>query len=331
MGGPNAVAGWGLLTLLVISNGISVGKLVVDPYLFTPVLFATICTGMGIYAFNAYFDRDADKINKPRRPIPSGRITPQNALRYSIVLMIIGWVTSIVMSIIIGEYLMFILWSLFTILGIAYSLPPIKLKARHICGNLCFAAFAMLAFFIGMIMSPSWELISGYGVGMLALMISIYMIGFAGSLTMKDFYDYEGDKANGDITIIVKFGRIGGAFVAIGLMAVPTIFMLITSPPTNIYEFLVEQWSFFLNVIIFGVYIGLEYAVAGHHASDAYARVLYYYIVLRAAYGFLSGPLGISGLLSEQLQNILFLSIYVVVATTVVFLSIRRGKDVLRI
>lgn len=35
-----------------------------------------------IYSFNSWADRDIDRISKPLRPIPSGRIAPANALRY---------------------------------------------------------------------------------------------------------------------------------------------------------------------------------------------------------------------------------------------------------
>ncbi|MCK4953281.1 UbiA family prenyltransferase, partial [Candidatus Bathyarchaeota archaeon] len=121
IGGPNAVAGWGLLILLVLSGGFYAGYLRpgIDVPLFIAVLAAAALTGNGIYALNACFDTDADAINKPNRPIPSGRITLEHAKRYSWGLMASGLGVAGVTSIVYGNFLMVGLWSIFTILGIA--------------------------------------------------------------------------------------------------------------------------------------------------------------------------------------------------------------------
>ena len=50
------------------------------------IIFACLATFLQLGAGNAindYFDREIDKINKPLRPIPSGRISPQNAKIYA--------------------------------------------------------------------------------------------------------------------------------------------------------------------------------------------------------------------------------------------------------
>jgi geranylgeranylglycerol-phosphate geranylgeranyltransferase len=43
---------------------------------------------------NDYYDREIDKINEPNRPIPSGAITPNQALAYAVVLTVIGFVSA---------------------------------------------------------------------------------------------------------------------------------------------------------------------------------------------------------------------------------------------
>lgn len=48
----------------------------------------------GGYVINDYFDYRVDAVNKPYRPIPSGRVSPREALIFSIVLGIVGVVTS---------------------------------------------------------------------------------------------------------------------------------------------------------------------------------------------------------------------------------------------
>src|SRR5512137_2479864 len=50
-----------------------------------------LITGAG-NAVNDYFDREIDAINRPNRPVPSGRITPPAALQLSIALFFSGCV-----------------------------------------------------------------------------------------------------------------------------------------------------------------------------------------------------------------------------------------------
>ena len=45
--------------------------------------------------FNDYFDIEVDKINEPDRPIPSGKITPKQALTFAIICVVIGLLAGI--------------------------------------------------------------------------------------------------------------------------------------------------------------------------------------------------------------------------------------------
>ena len=50
------------------------------------IIFAAVAAALQLGAGNAindYFDREIDKIGKPLRPIPSGRISPANAKIYA--------------------------------------------------------------------------------------------------------------------------------------------------------------------------------------------------------------------------------------------------------
>jgi len=335
IGGVNALSGWGLLVLLVLSQGISSPSLGiiqprpgVDLYLFLAVLAGAAFTGNGVYALNAYYDIEIDKVNKPKRPLPSGRMKPEHALRYAIILMVLGMLVAAVVSISLSNPLMLILWTIFTLLGIAYTTPPVKLKARHIYGNLCFGTFAVLAFFIGMIVRP-WiisDLIQTF------IVYSFFILYVAGIITMKDFSDYEGDKKNGDITLPVKFGRRKAAAISIGIMAIPTVVFSVMWPSTSIVDWIYRNWGFLVVAVSFIVYIALDYVGRDHVLSNSYSKVIYFYVILTAAYGFIRGSvlpkyfLDLMGTWERFIQ----LAIYVIVATFTVLQSSRKEKDILQ-
>jgi geranylgeranylglycerol-phosphate geranylgeranyltransferase len=328
IGGPNAVAGWGLLILLVFSGGFYGGYLRpgIDVPLFIAVLAAAALTGNGIYALNAYYDRDADAINKPNRPIPSGRMTPEHGKRYSWALMISGLAVAGITSIVYGKYLMIGLWSLFTLLGIAYTQPPINLKGRHIWGNLCFGTFAILTFFIGMVLGTDTIRISDMAP------MFLYILFIGGLITMKDFQDVEGDREHGDITLPVKVGRGKAALLSIGMMAVPTILLTVMYPPHSIIRWITENLMFLIVAGSFTVYAILDRVGRDHIVSDAYSRVIYFYVILYSAYGFLKGALIPRNIISLVLtyDRYIALAAYILVATVTILRSRKMGYDVMK-
>jgi len=328
IGGPNAVSGWGLLVLLVFSGGVYACQLKpgVDLSLFLAVLAAAALTGNGVYALNAYYDVEADKVNKPNRPLPSGRMSMQHALKYAYTLLATGLAVAVAVSVLLRNPLMIGLWSIFTLLGFAYSKPPSKLKGRHIFGNLCFGTFVTLAAFIGMILTPK-------GVTMIDLasysFITIYITGI---ITMKDFADYEGDRKNNDITLPVKFGRRKAATISIVLIIIPVIVWSMLYPSANLLNWILSNWGSLLIMGSFAVYMALDYAWQDHTISDAYSRVIYFYVILYTAYSFLKTPLlpvNLVPIVSAWDRQIA-LSIYAAIATVIVLTSWRKRRDILK-
>jgi geranylgeranylglycerol-phosphate geranylgeranyltransferase len=329
IGGPNAVSGWGLLVLLVFSGGVYACNLKpgVDLGLFLAVLAAAALTGNGVYAINAVYDIEADKVNKPNRPLPSGRMTAQHALRYTYILMALGLMVAAAVTILLRNPLMIGLWSIFTLLGFAYSKPPFKLKSRHVFGNLCFGFFVTLAAFIGMILTPQ-------GITIIDLIsYSFITLYIAGVVTMKDFGDYEGDKEYGDITLPVKVGRKAAALISIGLIALPLVVWGVISPPTSLLDWIMANWGSLIIMGSFAVYMVLDYSGKNHFISSAYSRVMYFYVILYTAYGLLKGSiLPVSPLTSLVLawDPYIALAVYVVIASVVVIRSWKTGHDVLK-
>ena len=89
-----------------------------------------IATGAG-NTINDYCDSEIDKINKPERPIPSGRITLKNALYYSLILFVIATIIGFFISFENGVTVI-----LCSILMILYAYD---FKQRCLIGNICVA------------------------------------------------------------------------------------------------------------------------------------------------------------------------------------------------
>lgn len=94
--------------------------------LIIPLLAVGLVSSAG-YVINDYFDIEVDKVNKPYRPIPSGRVTPREALYLTLALIVIGTTPSLT----VGPYTaVFVLIN--TSLVILYSY---KIKELGFIGN----------------------------------------------------------------------------------------------------------------------------------------------------------------------------------------------------
>ena len=337
IGGSNAISGWGLLVLLVFSTGVQYAALKpgVDLGFFLLVLAAAALTGNGVYAINACYDIDADKVNKPNRPLPSGRMTQDHALKYAYGLMASGLALAVVAALWKGQYVLIPLWSVFTALGFAYSRPPFKLKSRHIFGNLCFGAFCGLTFLIGKVLLGGSITIVDW---ISSFLLTTILIG--GLITMKDFQDYEGDKLHNDITLPVKVGRRKAAIISIGLMILgwillPDILNYLVNPAWRPSSNLLDYWEFFEVMGSFAVYI-LLYSVekVNHILSDSYSRIIYFYVILYVAYLFVRGsifPLNLLTLIvTNNWDRYISLAVYITVTLMIILRSWRSGHDILK-
>jgi geranylgeranylglycerol-phosphate geranylgeranyltransferase len=114
------------------------GSLGISVYLGMVSVFLICGAGMAI---NDYYDADIDKTNKPNRPIPSGKMSKNVALGYSIILFVIGLAISYYIN--IATFITAIAAS--TIL-IVYAA---KMKKTILMGNVLVSAMVALTFIYG--------------------------------------------------------------------------------------------------------------------------------------------------------------------------------------
>lgn len=198
-----------------------------------------LVTGFG-NAINDYFDHKIDAVNKPERPIPSGRISLKVAGYYSIVLALLGNILAIVFLGLIPE----IIVAATTLLMFYYAHT---LKKKLLIGNFLISFLTGLSFVFG-------------GVVVGAAVSSIYLGFYAFLSTMmreivKDMEDVKGDELEGANTLPIAHGMKTSSLLAASFM----IFASVTSP---ILYFLGILTVWFLPVLAIAIIIFLSSAVS---------------------------------------------------------------------
>ncbi len=160
-------------------------------YVIFAFLSAAIITAAG-YVVNDYFDRNIDKINRPDRMIPAGKISPYSAYLYAMFLFIVG----LSLSFFTAKFACVAMAFINTILLFFYAK---KYKNGFLLGNIIVAYAAASTFVYGAFVTNNIKNI-----------IAVSVIAFLFTLIrefIKDAQDYEGDKKMNARTIAVVWGR----------------------------------------------------------------------------------------------------------------------------
>ena len=174
-----------------------------------------LVTGAG-NAINDYYDRDIDSINRPGRPIPSGRISPPAAFRYSLALFLAGCLLAGLVN-----PICFALAAFNSILLFLYAR---SLKAMPLSGNVTVSFLTGSTFLFG-----------GAAVGMQGLQANLipFLLSFLVSMSReiaKDIEDMAGDMVGGARTLPILAGErparlltAGFALAAVALSFLPPL------------------------------------------------------------------------------------------------------------
>ncbi len=168
----------------------------------TALIFLTVflITGAG-NAVNDYYDREIDAINRPMRPIPSGRISVRAAFYYSLALfaagcLLAGLVNQICLAVAAFNSALLYLYAR-------------NLKATPLAGNICVAFLTGSTFLFG-----------GAATGVVGLFANEvpFLLSFMISMSreiVKDIEDMAGDRAGGARTLPILAGeRVCAALAA---------------------------------------------------------------------------------------------------------------------
>ena len=263
----------GIAVLVGAAIGGGTGILYSPRELFLAFLTGFFMTGSAM-AVNDYFDKEIDAINEPGRPIPSGAVSPGEALVISGVFSVLGllsaWLTSL-SNLVIGVFA----WAAM----MAYSTFG---KRTGFLGNLIVSTCVSLPFIYGGIMT------GGSSLTYSAFFAAIAFLANTGREVTKGIVDVEGDEAAGIRTIAVSRGPGVAAWVSVAfyLSAVAVSYV-------PVYLGLVAFWySPFVAFTDLGL-VYLSYSLMKNHSRENGRRVKNWVLplMLSGLVGFLAGSL----------------------------------------
>ncbi len=177
---------------------------------------------------NQICDLEIDRVNKPHRMLPSGRISMPEAWGLSLVFLVVAlllaiWINYQCFLVVLGG-------ALGTCL---YSAPPFRTKSRGIWANLTIAVVRGT-----LLPVAGWSTVKHVLQPEPWVLGAILGVYFLGAVTTKDFSDVEGDRRGGCRTLPVIYGvhrsiRIIAPFFVLPFLAlVPgAVFGLLSGQP----------------------------------------------------------------------------------------------------
>ena len=188
----------GLITALsVVIGALTADQVLVWPAILLAALSAALINGAG-NAFNDLMDIDIDRINRPLRPLPSGRLSPNAARIESLLLALAGCALAFWLS----------LWHGLIALAVVALLAvySISLKNSLLWGN-------VLVAFVGAIAFPYGALAAG-DIGRSWIPALFAFLFHLGREIVKDIEDVAGDQIRGERTLPLCWGHVQAAVLA---------------------------------------------------------------------------------------------------------------------
>jgi|YNPMSStandDraft_1061717.scaffolds.fasta_scaffold00133_21 geranylgeranylglycerol-phosphate geranylgeranyltransferase len=235
-------------------------------------LAGSLIGGAGM-VINDYFDFEVDKINRPDRPIPSGKISLKSALSYYSILNFIALIL-VAFTNIYAFLIAFI--SIIVIFIYSY-----KLKSKGLIGNFIVGFMTGLAFIFG----------GAIGENVVPLMLPFVMgmlINFAREV-LKDVEDIEGDRTKNLKTFPIVYGEDKAIKIFVILIG-------ITILSTFVPYFLKIYNVYYLLIILFMVDLPLVYTIKSvlKKTTKAELRKINYLIKYEMIFGLIAIYVGVN-------------------------------------
>lgn len=172
-------------------------------------------------ALNQIYDLEIDRINKPRRPLPSGRLSIRDAWVFTVA----AYAAALVLAWLVapgGRHECFWIVVVATAITFLYSAPPFRTKRLGIWANVTIAIPRGV-----LLKVAGWsavKTIAGVEPWYIGAIFGLFLLGAS---TTKDFADMEGDARGGCRTLPIIHGVRRAAWMISPSFVVP--FMMISA------------------------------------------------------------------------------------------------------
>jgi 4-hydroxybenzoate polyprenyltransferase len=217
-----------------------------------PILYGAAMAAIfnaGSNALNQIYDLEIDRMNKGKRPLPSGRMTIAEAWRFTIVAyaltLLLAWMVAPE-----GRHECFWIVLVAVVATYIYSAPPLRTKQHGIWANITIAIpRGVLLKVAGWSAAKSVMGLEPWFIG------GIFGLFLLGASTTKDFADIEGDRLGGCETLPILYGVKRAAWMISPSFILP--FLLIN---VGAYTGILTGHTLYLHILgavmtLYGAYV----------------------------------------------------------------------------
>ena len=222
-------------------------------------------------ALNQIYDLEIDRINKPKRPLPSGRLSLKKAWTFTLV----TYVVALVLAWFVepgARHECFWIVVVATVITVLYSAPPFRTKRLGIWANVTIAIPRGV-----LLKVAGWSAVKTIIGGEPWFIGAIFGLFLLGASTTKDFADMEGDARGGCRTLPIMYGvdraawLISPSFVVPFLMiAIGAYLGILTGTPALLYLLSMVMTAYGIYVCYLMLRRPEDLAVEENHVSWAH-------------------------------------------------------------
>jgi 4-hydroxybenzoate polyprenyltransferase len=225
----------------------------------------------GNNALNQIYDLEIDRVNKPKRPLTSGRLSVAQAWRFTnaayALALVLAWLVAPN-----GRHECFWLVAIAVVFTYIYSVPPLRTKRLGIWANVTIAIpRGVLLKVAGW---SSVKTIVGIEPWYIGAIFGLFLLG---ATTTKDFADMEGDRRGGCRTLPIQYGVRRAAWMISPSFVIPWLMISIGASLHVLTGNLVLLHALGVVMTVYGLYVLYlmlrrpeELAVEENHVSWAH-------------------------------------------------------------
>jgi 4-hydroxybenzoate polyprenyltransferase len=208
----------GVLSGAITAWGSGHYKLPITWALVLPVIWGSLMAAVlnaSNNALNQIYDLDIDRVNKPKRPLPSGALSLREAWTITATTCAIAWLLAWLADP-IGRHECFWIVILTSLLCWIYSAPPLWTKRRGLWANVTIAIPRGL-----LLKVAGWSTVKtvlGVEPWFIGAIFGLFLLGAAST---KDFADIAGDRAGGCRTLPIEYGVKAAAWIIVPFFVLP--------------------------------------------------------------------------------------------------------------